>query len=195
MLIVLPGTSNIPFLPKVGVVARWISSGGGGDIGRGGGPIFGGPGLPATGAAILELLGAADVGGGGNRGGGGSIIIGGLVRSTLFGELGTESVPALETLDLASPAVTVAAFEMTEALVLTLDLWFWLMPCAVLRAATALGRAMELTPGVVAAPGGMNWNCCACGPTVNKGVLAGMGGTQSSVCVDSSLSSAFGFSG
>lgn len=119
VLTVLPGTSNVVFLPKVGVVARWISSGGGGEVGRGGGPIFGGPGLPATGAAIFELLDADVNGGGGNRGGGGSIIIGGLVRSTLFGELGTESVPALETLDLASP---VAAVEMTEALVLTLDL-------------------------------------------------------------------------
>ena len=66
--------------PKVGVVARWMSSGGGGDEGRGGAISYDDPervGILRSG--INE--GGGMLFGGGARGGGGSIIVGGRVLS------------------------------------------------------------------------------------------------------------------
>lgn len=63
--------------PKVGVVARWINSGGGGDNGRGGGIS-----CDDLLSGIKEGGSMLPPGGGGALGGGGSDIIGGLVLST-----------------------------------------------------------------------------------------------------------------
>jgi hypothetical protein len=150
------------FLEMEGVVARWSNSGGGGDVGLGGGPIFGGPGLVPGGA----------IGGGGNLGGGGSIIVGGLVRSTAFGEALTESV-ADGRRGLESPEMDPLEGALGVPGALSI-----LVPAATATAAP-VGRAMELIPGVDGP--GINWNCWDCGPTVKRAVPAGIGGVQSSV--------------
>jgi hypothetical protein len=150
-LTVLPattgGTTRVLFLENEGVVARCSSSGGGGDVGLGGGPMFDGPGF----------VPGADTGGGGSLGGGGSIIVGGLVRSTALGEALAERVadgrrglesPEIDPLDddaripaLGAPgAFSIPAPTPTPA-----------------ATAAPVGRAMELMPGVDGP--GMNWNC------------------------------------
>lgn len=77
-----PGTVSTE--PNVGVVARWMSSGGGGEVGREGGISLSradaeDPGRLRSG---MKDGGGMLLGGGGMRGGGGSIIVGGRVLST-----------------------------------------------------------------------------------------------------------------
>lgn len=141
------GTARLLYIPwpelrpRVGVVARWMSSGGGGDIGRGGGPMFGGPGLLIEG------------GGGGRRGGGGSIIVGGRVRSIRGGGTGDSVPEGTRERDASST-------DAIEVEVLTRERGC----CAVFASrspgfAIVDGKAMVLVPGDVGEV--MNWNCCA----------------------------------
>jgi len=73
-----PGTARME--PR-GVVARWISSAGGGDEGLGGGPS-----APILRSGI-KLGGGMALGGGGAFGGGGRDIIGGLVLSAALSRM------------------------------------------------------------------------------------------------------------
>ena len=68
--------------PNVGVVARWINSGGGGDIGRPGAASC--DEVDDVGILLSGMNGGGGIlfGGGGARGGGGSTIIGGRRLST-----------------------------------------------------------------------------------------------------------------
>lgn len=68
-----PAITGVEERLNIGVVARWISSGGGGEVGRGGG-------MP------LETFFGGMNEGGGMLGGGGSIIVGGRVLSIGGGE-------------------------------------------------------------------------------------------------------------
>ena len=74
----LPGKDKIE--PR-GVVARWMSSAGGGEEGRGGGPSLVDP-LRLSLLSGMKLGGGMVVGGGGSLGGGGKDITGGRVLST-----------------------------------------------------------------------------------------------------------------
>lgn len=80
-----PGTFSTE--PNVGVVARWMSSAGGGEVGRGGGVSWDGlrSGMNAGGSILPPE-------GGGSFGGGGSDIIGGLDLSTCGDASSTEDV-------------------------------------------------------------------------------------------------------
>ena len=92
-----PGV-RYPLLPnKVGVTARWMSSGGGGELGLGGGPS-----AEPRRRSGMKLGGGILLSGGGALGGGGRDIMGGLVLSTMADPEGTRerrpvsSPPALE---------------------------------------------------------------------------------------------------
>lgn len=147
------GTASVLFRPIVGVVARWMSSAGGGDIGRGGGPMDG----PALILPADEVRVGDVVGGGGRRGGGGSIIVGGRVRSTGFGTLAAASVPEgtrerdgsvrAELIDAPVPTLERCAPPSRNAG----------LSAAAAATPAAVGRATELTPGVFGPE--TNWNC------------------------------------
>ena len=80
----IPRPGTVSAVPNVGVVARWMSSAGGGDDGLGGGLSR----CEERDEAGLRFSGMKDgggmlFGGGGIFGGGGSIIVGGRVLSTV----------------------------------------------------------------------------------------------------------------
>lgn len=165
-LIVLPpttgGTASVLFLEIDGVVARWINSAGGGDVGLGGGPIFGGPGL----VVVVVVGGTVVGGGGGSLGGGGNIIVGGLVRSTAFGTAFGDRVADGRRGRAASPDRDPLGDEpmipgLCEPGALSAVAVVAAVAVAVAPATTAapVGRAIVLTPGLVGP--GMNWNCRA----------------------------------
>lgn len=181
--------------PKVGVVARWMSSGGGGEVGRGGG-------------MELFLIGMVD--GGGMLGGGGSIMVGGRVLSTTTG-----SATALPRGDAVTSSLARENVESTDgrlSLLLMIDgvrtrLTFPNVPVeSLIGDLTILAAAARAADGGLTGDGGIYWNGLDVAPPMRWklsplfvggtiGMAGGAGGFHSSVCTDISLSSGLGTGG
>lgn len=180
-----------------------MSSGGGGEDGRGGGTSCEDVDVVCCRFSGMNDGGGMAVGGGGCRGGGGIVIIGGRDLSTTPGatpdgvrERATASSRADDSVDSMdclrsecdvrgrgmSDGISEAAVSLTAVV-------------AVVVVGTVEGAVMNCCEDVVGpAEGGgeMNWNCCEGGPTRNRvgdeagagdggAVIGGCGGTHSSV--------------